>query len=180
MRLTPQRTGGLATCIDLKLNAAVELTTNIDVSDGLTNGVAGRICNWALAEDGRIAVLILVFSNPDCGAKARSTHCYVIKRLGGRPDWTPVYGSLTRFILSPSSSVEVPRMQFAVRLCAARTIHRVQGQSLEGLVIDLTGSCAVGSHYVAASRIVEANNIWFLNANLARVSCAAEVLAEYT
>ena len=41
----PSATGNLAKELKIKVGARVMITTNIDVSDGLTNGVMGTIVN---------------------------------------------------------------------------------------------------------------------------------------
>ena len=39
----PRKTGNLAKLVNIKVGAWVMLTTNIDVSDGLTNGAMGTV-----------------------------------------------------------------------------------------------------------------------------------------
>ena len=41
--LKPQKTGNLRKVLHVKVGARVMLTTNIDVSDGLTNGAVGTV-----------------------------------------------------------------------------------------------------------------------------------------
>ena len=47
----PSSTGNLAKEVKIKVGARVMITTNIDVSDGLTNGVMGTIVNILKDED---------------------------------------------------------------------------------------------------------------------------------
>ena len=41
--LKPQKTGNLRKVLHVKVGARLMLTTNIDVSDGLTNGTVGTV-----------------------------------------------------------------------------------------------------------------------------------------
>ena len=137
--LESTRTAGLAAALNIKMGAPVELTYNVDVSDGLTNGATGRLCNWSLTADFQVATLYIQFSNPVCGAQARAAHSHATQRLGVQQSWTPVNRTTVQFKLSKASHSSIQRQQFAVRICAARTVHRVQGQSLDRALIDLKG-----------------------------------------
>ena len=46
MPTNPHETGNLKTVLTVKINARVMTTTNIDVTDGLTNGYGKKCSNW--------------------------------------------------------------------------------------------------------------------------------------
>ena len=174
-----QHTGNLPAAVHLKLNVPIELTSNIDVSDGLTNGTTGIIHNWSKTAEGQVATLYVAFQNPACGAKARAQHKRQSQILGVQLNLTPVQRSGVRFRLTAVSPIEILRMQFPIRLCAARTIHRVQGASLQKCIIDLSGRSMAGLHYVSTSRMIDENGVWFLNFNFKAISASVLVTAQY-
>ena len=45
MPTNPDETGNLKKVVTVKINARVMMTTNIDVTDGLTNGAMGTVAN---------------------------------------------------------------------------------------------------------------------------------------
>ena len=56
----------------MKVGARVMLTTNIDVSDGLTNGTVGTV-NYVITEEitKRVKVILVEFDNRDMGQEAK-------------------------------------------------------------------------------------------------------------
>ena len=56
--LEPQKTGNLRKVLHVKVGARVMLTTNMDVSDGLTNGAVGTVKKLQ-----RVKVIIVEFDN---------------------------------------------------------------------------------------------------------------------
>lgn len=161
------------------MGTPVELTYNIDVSDGLTNGVTGTLCNWSLTADLQVATLYILFSNQTCGAKARAAHSVATQCLGIQRTWTPVNRTTVQFKLSKTSSTSIQRQQFAVRVCAAHTVHRVQGQSLERALIDLQGRRQSGLHYVAMSRLITEEGMQLRNFRKRDIVACPEVARAY-
>ena len=177
--LDSTKTSGLMQTLHLKLNAPVELTYNIDVSDGLTNGVTATVCNWSTTADGQVATIYVQFPNAACGKKARAAHSSETRKLGIHTDWTPIQRSTIQFKLSKVSHVNIQRQQFALRVCAARTIHRVQGQSLQTALIDLAGRSQAGMHYVGISRIITESGLHLRNFRRRDIHTSPEVTQEY-
>ena len=70
--LKPQKTGNLRKVLHVKVGARVMLTTNIDVSDGLTNVAVGTV-KYVITEEitKRIKVILVEFDNRD-GDKKQS------------------------------------------------------------------------------------------------------------
>ena len=71
--LKPQKTGNLRKVLHMKVGARVMLTTNIDVSDGLTNGAVGTV-KYVITEEimKRVKVILVEFDNRDVGQEAKS------------------------------------------------------------------------------------------------------------
>lgn len=68
-------TGGLARKLSLKINAKVMLTSNINVSDKLSNGQIGSIYHIKRDSSGNIIKLYIKMSDPTAGLEAiRSDH----------------------------------------------------------------------------------------------------------
>ena len=61
----------------MKVGARVMLTTNIDVSDGLTNGTMGTV-KYIITEDitKRVKVILMKFDNRDVGQEVKSKSLY--------------------------------------------------------------------------------------------------------
>ena len=80
-------TGGLPTHLTIAENAYVRLTSNIDVADGLANGVRGIIQKIIINEDGVVNTILVKFDNKGIGQKAKTSSPY--NRTHG--DAIPIY-----------------------------------------------------------------------------------------
>ena len=76
MPTNPHETGNLQKVLTVKINARVMITTNIDVTDGLTNGVMDTVTNVVIEKTiGRISVIV-AFDSEHVGQEARYTSVY--------------------------------------------------------------------------------------------------------
>ena len=68
-----QKTGNLRKVLHVKVGARVMLTTNIDVSDGLTNGAVGTV-KYVITEEitKRVRVILVEFDNTAVGQEAKN------------------------------------------------------------------------------------------------------------
>lgn len=73
-------TGGLKSVIQLQIGARIMLTRNLDVSDGLSNGVQGKIAGFILNYQITVAVLVQ-FSDIKIGKEARLQSKYNLSSL---------------------------------------------------------------------------------------------------
>ena len=99
------------------------ITTNIDVSDGLTNGAMRFITN--LIPDhktGHIVAALVMFDHDSMGqdAKRRSIYKHVNKNS------VPILQIQVSFLVK-GESVQATRTQFPLTLAWAFTIHKCQG-----------------------------------------------------
>ena len=71
----PHDTGNLLSVLNVKAGACVMLTTNIDVCDGLTNGVMGTV-SGVIEKRGKVHVKLVKFDSDGVGtsAKDKSVH----------------------------------------------------------------------------------------------------------
>ena len=68
----PHETGNLRKVLQLKVGAKIRLTTNIDVSDGLTNGAMGSVSLIIIDKHKqKIQAIIVQFYNETIGEGAK-------------------------------------------------------------------------------------------------------------
>ena len=68
MPTNPHETGNLKKILTVKVNAKVIITTNINVNDGLTNGVMGRVTNVVIDErTGKMICKLVAFDSKHIG-----------------------------------------------------------------------------------------------------------------
>ena len=63
--------------LTVKINARVMITTNIDVTDGLTNGAMGTVTNVVIDErTEKMSTILVSFYNKHVGQEAMHTSVY--------------------------------------------------------------------------------------------------------
>ena len=131
----PSATGNLTKELKIKIGARVMITTNIDVSDGLMNGVMGMIVNILKDEEEvNVKIILVKFDNSDVGQSAKSQSLYKKVDRNAVP-FVPFQAS---FQINSSSSCTASRLQFPLKLSWAVTIHKCQGLTLDEIVIDMS------------------------------------------
>ncbi|KAK9833668.1 hypothetical protein WJX74_002278 [Apatococcus lobatus] len=183
--LDTRKAGALPYSIDLKIDIPVELAVNVDVPDGLTNGVKGtlRAIEWALFPTRHVACLWVLFDEERIGLQARAKATLQHRRQPCiHTSWTPIARWGARFAVGPRKAVEVHRVQFPVVPCAARTIHKYQGGSLQRAVIGLARYHPGSSnriHYTAISRLTDPTGLAFTHLNPMGVKASDVIGAHY-
>ena len=77
MPTNPCETGNQQKVLTVKINAKVMITTNIDVTVGLTNGTMGTVTNVVIEQTtGKISVILVAFDSEHVGQEARYTSVY--------------------------------------------------------------------------------------------------------
>ena len=157
----PQKTGRLMKMLKLKVGTRVMLTQNIDVTDGLTNGAMGTV-KQIIMKEGDAKCILVVFDHPKVGeqAKKKSQFKHICKES------VPVSKVLTTFFIHGQKSAEVQRIQFPLTLSFAVTIHKVQGLTMDSIVVDMAkekGGFDYGQAYVAFSRVKTLNGLHIMN-----------------
>ncbi|XP_062614683.1 uncharacterized protein LOC134276442 [Saccostrea cucullata] len=145
--LCKKRSEGLPSSIILVVNARVMLTRNIDVDDGLVNGVMGVVSevyfsNKTLRSD--VSKIGVIFDNNNVGKKRGK------KLACGR-----VLVSIERIDeeIKEKHAKNVVRHQFPLQLSWACTAHKVQGMTTSQIVVNLDRMFSPGQAYVALSRV---------------------------
>ena len=149
-------TGGLSGTLTIAENAFVRLTSNIDVADGLANGIRGIIKSIVTNNQGCVTTILVQFDDKTVGEKAKALSQYKSRY----PDAVPIYRHGVPF---QHKNITVFRSQFPLVLAWASTIHSVQGLTVDRIVVDLSKIFATGQAYVALSRVKTLDGLQILN-----------------
>ena len=149
--------------LTVKINARVMITTNINVSDGLTNGVMGTVTNVVIDERaGKMITILVSFDSKHVGQEAMHTSVYKSTNQNA----VPIYQTQATFPIHKKASCQATRSQFPLKLAWAVTIHKCQGLTLPEIVIDMTpakGRFKPGEVYVAFSRVRTIDKLHIIN-----------------
>ncbi|CAH1232472.1 PIF1 [Branchiostoma lanceolatum] len=162
--------------LSVAVGARVMVTVNVDVSDGIVNGAFATVV--AIDSTGLDVQTILVkFDSDWVGQQAIANSQY--KQT--YPGVVPIQRQNIQ--ISPNSgrrSVQVQRTQFPLSLAWACTIHKVQGKTLDKIVVSTEGKgpCFPGQAYVALSRVKSLNGLYLLTFEASAISVNLDVLKE--
>ena len=190
-RLSATETGNLAHTLLLKVGARVFVSNNIDVSDGLTNGVFGTVShivttthqskNGEMVEE--VRVVLVRFDSERVGREARAKSLY--KHI----DRQAVPISKTEVTFSTRKNgceinrkrINIIRKQFPLILAWAVTIHKVQGMTMDRIVVDMSqskGRFQRGQAYVAFSRVKTYEGLHIIGYNRHQIQTCGRVKNE--
>ena len=123
------------------------LTTNVDVSDGLVNG---EVVHVVTNSNDEVTCVLVKFDNSTVGCKSIQTSPY----RSGYPHAVPLAKYEVVFFAKGKRGSEITRLQFPLTLAWATTIHKVQGLTLDEIVVDMKGGrFSPGQAYVGFSRV---------------------------
>ena len=107
----------------VKVGASVMLTTNIDVSDGLTDGDVGPV-KYVITEEvtKRVNAILVEFDNTDVRQEAKSKSLY--KHINSKA--VPIFKTQAVFPVYGKTSFQASRTQFPLVLAWAITLHKCQ------------------------------------------------------
>ena len=153
MPTNPCETSNLRKVLTVKIdNARVLITTNIYVTDGLTNGAMDTVTNVVIDHTpGQISVILVAFDNEHVGQETRYTRVYNSRNQNA----IPIHETQTTFPVDKKEPFQATRSQFPLTLAWAVTIHKCKGLSMSEIVIYMTcgkGKFKPGEAYVAFSR----------------------------
>ena len=155
--------GNLQKVLTVKINARVMITTNIDVTDGLTNGAMGTVTNVIIDQTtGKMSVILVAFDSEHVGQEIRYTSVYNSRNQNA----IPICQTQAAFPVHTKTSFQATRTQFPLTLAWVVTIHKCQGLTLSEIVIDMThtkGKFKHGEAYVALSRVKTLDNLHIIN-----------------
>ena len=160
--------------LKVKKGAEVVCVHNICTVDGLTNGARGVLLGVEKKED-KVKRLIVRFHNKNHGREAREkTPCYK------HPEGTYIEPITWQYFLGSSTATV---QQFPIKMCAAITAHKIQGQTVSkpnSLVVDINDtSSGAGMVYVMLSRVCSSKQLIILNSvKTEKITVSPLVLAE--
>jgi hypothetical protein len=157
----PNQTGRLMAELRIKIGARVTLTQNINVEDGLTNGSMGTVKHVYVKEH-KIEVILVEFDGKNVGADAKKNSTF----RQTYPTCVPIKKHCQQFFLNKYKSIEACRIQFPLFLSWAVTIHKLQGLTLDEIVVEMSrekGKFQPGHAYVAFSRVKTLAGLHILN-----------------
>ena len=159
----PHETGNLKKVLTVKINARVMMTTDIDVTDGLTNGAMDTGTNVLIDETtGKISIIFVAFDSEHVGQEAMFTSVY----HSTNQNVIPIHQTQATFPADKKASFQVTRSQFPLTLAWAVTICKCQGLTLPEIVIDLTpakGKFKPKEAYVSFSRVRTIDKLHIIN-----------------
>jgi len=175
----PTKTMGLFSVCSVHVTAKYDLTTNVSVLDGMTNGAECTVekIDYRVPDSTRPSIIWVMFQDPKIGHHWRReySHLYNVQI---QSTWTPILEITRQFRLYKRNQVQVLRRQFPLRPAAAKTIHRCQGDTLNEAVVDLPASTREHMHYVGLSRLRNLSSLHILNLNEKKITVSKKVAAE--
>ena len=128
-------TGGLHGTLKLAIGARVMLTANVDVADGLVNGARGEVVHVVTNNNNNVTSVLVKFDNNRVGLKSIQTS----PQRARFPNAVPLNKYEVVFFAKGKRGSEIKRLQFPLTLAWSTTIHKVQGLTLDEIVVDMKG-----------------------------------------
>ena len=155
-------TGGLAAILHVKQGSRVMITSNIDVSDRLSNGQIGTVTQIHL--NGNVVSCIYVKMDDEKAGLNLMRTDPVALHLQSVP--IKKIEADIRIHQNRASSPVIKRMQFPLMLAWACTVHKVQGKQFKEAVISFElqnqRSFNYGQIYVALSRVTSLSGLYLI------------------
>ena len=170
MNKNQSETGGLATKLNVKKDARVMLTTNVCVDDRLSNGQLGTVKEIVTNNQNQVEKIYVKFDDSRVGLKAMQND-----RYGRQCNLVPIgrVEANIKINANKDSSPTIKRTQFPLMLAWACTVHKVQGQTLDQIVVsfDLENqrSFNSGQMYVALSFVTSLNGLFLVGSYISQV-----------
>ena len=175
MPTNPCETGKLKKVVTVKINARVMITSNIDITDGLTNGAMGKATNVVIDKTtAKISIILVAFDSEHVGQEAMHTSAYHSINQNA----VPIHQTQATILVDKKASFQATRSQFPLTRAWAVTIHKCQGLKLPETVIDMThakGKFKPGEAYVAFSRIRTLEKLQIINYTQSQIHVSEHV-----
>ena len=142
--------------LKIGIKARVMLTQNLDVQNGLVNGVFGTVVGISVIDNPNDTVdkIYVKFDSERIGRNLKP----VLPE--GMPEHTMIIDRCERQL---ESFKNISRKQFPLKLGYASTVHKTQGMTVSKIVYDMKGTFAAGQAYVALSRVTGLEGLYIKN-----------------
>lgn len=172
--------------LNLAVDLNYEVSLNVNIADGLTNGANGiiKLLQVPHSSNQAAGVVWIKFQDQRIGSEIRSINKHLYKQAIDSA-WTPITPISRQFRVGKHKSGEVIRTQFPLRPCAAKTIHRAQGETLDSIVVDFSvpnkrirKPFFQHAHYVGLSRVTALSGLHILDLNVEKICINHDVVSE--
>jgi len=172
-------TMGLSKELKLVINIPTEITNNVNVEDGITNGSACVVKKFDYRVHGseRVSIVWVEFDDKHSGQKQRTEYSHLYSTDIDR-NWTPILEITRVFTIKFHGTFYIKRRQFPLQLAAARTIHKAQGSTLTSAVIHFGFRKSDHMHYVGLSRVISMQNVHILHLSEEKIAISSSVADE--
>ena len=142
------------------------LTVNVDVSDGLVNGARGEVVHVVISNERNVVKILVKFDNQTVRLKAIQSTPF----RTAYPNAVPLIKHEATFSLRGRRGNDIKCLKFPLNLAWATTIHKVQGLTLDEIMVDMKGGrFNAGQAYVAFSRVKTLQGLHILNFNASAI-----------
>ena len=150
------------------------LTTNVDVTDGLVNGARGEVVHVVSDNDNALTHILVKFDHPNVGIQAK-----LRSQFGQQyPMAVPLKRHEAIFLARGKHGSEISRLQFPLTLAWATTIQKVQGLTLDQIVVDMKGGRFNPEQAnVAFSHVKNVEDLYIVNFNEKAIKASEDVKA---
>ncbi|XP_061190195.1 uncharacterized protein LOC133198054 [Saccostrea echinata] len=161
----PASTGQLRTNLVIAEDMLYDISVNLDVTDGLTNG-ASCVVKYIEYQQSllRPAIVWVLFADSNIGISRRHQYSHLFS-TNVNTTWTPIFEAKRTFVYNRKT---YERIQFPLQPAAGKTIHKAQGATLSSAVISLAQTKQrkiPHIHYVALSRVRSLDGLFILDFN---------------
>ena len=109
MPTNPHETGNLKKILTVKINASIMITTNIDVTDGLTNGAIGTVTNVVIDEGtGKMSAILVTFDSKTCWTKSNAASVHKSTNQNA----VPIYQTKATFPIHKKHHIKQQEVSF--------------------------------------------------------------------
>lgn len=173
------KTMGLSSMLFLVIGVPAEITNNVNVQDGITNGASCtvKLFDYRVEGSTRCSIIWVQFDDENIGKELRKEYTRLFKN-DIEKTWTPILEITRQFKIQMNGTYHVKRRQFPLRLGAAKTIHKAQGSTMKSAVINFGSRKNDHMHYVGLSRVTHIENLHITYLNEKKISLSPAVLEE--